>query len=566
MRKYVIVIITAILLLPSSLVFAVPTAEEQYRTDELQKKEKELRKKVEEPKPLPQIEEQPPAPTPAAAPSEKVLIKTIQVTGVTLVSEKDIRAITAPFENKELTIKEMYQVADRITDLYRRKSYITSRAYLPPQKIEIGILEIRVLEGVTGTTEVKGNRYFKSKLLLDKITLKKKDPFNYDTLRRDMSKINENPDVFSRAVLVPGKEPGQTDIVLEVKDQLPIHAGIGLDNYGSRYIDSYRYNFKASHNNLLGFGDSLNFQFQMGQKDRYYLENLNYLFPLSRDWKIGAAATLSKVKLGKEFEDTNVRGKTKVYSLFANNALIDKENFDLNLNFGFDYKDMVNSQQDAVTSHDRLRIIKAGFDTDITDKFGRTLFTYEFDAGIPNIMGGMGAKDVNASRPGAGGKFIKNTLNLFRLQNLPFSTNLLWKTQVQLSPYILPSAEQFQIGGIANVRGYGPAEATGDSGLATTFEWSLPVYPISKQVKVPFSKAKLYDALRFAVFYDLGTTILHRPGAGEQKNDTLRSAGFGVRFNLPEDFSIRIDLGWPLDRTPSDSDHLHTWLMASKNF
>ena len=83
-----------------------------------------------------------------------------------------------------------------------------------------------------------------------------------------------------------------------------------------------------------------------------------------------------------------MRGKTKVYSLFANNALIDQENLNLNLNFGFDYKDMVNSQLDAVTSHDRLRVAKLGFDLDMTDKFGRTLFTYEFDAGIPNIMGG----------------------------------------------------------------------------------------------------------------------------------------------------------------------------------
>lgn len=564
MRKYLI--IASILLLLPSLVFAQPTAEQQFRTDELQKKQGDLRKKVEEKKSVPQIKEEAPAPAIAPVSSEKVLVKTIQVTGVTLIPEKEIRAIIQPLENKELNIKDMNQVADRITDLYRRKSYITSRAYLPPQKIEIGILQIRVLEGVTGTTEVKGNRYFKSQLLLNRITLKKGDALNYDILRRDMSKINETADVFSRAVLVPGKEPGYTDIVLEVKDQLPLHAGFTWDNYGSRYIDSDRYNFKVNHNNLLGFGDSLNLQFQMGQQDRYYLENFNYLFPLSGGWKVGASATLSKVKLGQEFEDSNVRGKSKVYSLFANNALIDKENFNFNLNFGFDYKDMVNSQLDAVTSHDRLRVAKLGFDTDITDKFGRTLFTYEFDSGIPNIMGGMGATDTNASRPGAGGKFIKNTLNLLRLQNLPLYTNLLWKTQVQLSPYILPSAEQFQIGGIANVRGYGPAESVGDSGLATTLEWSLPVYPIPKQIKVPFSKANLYDALRLAIFYDLGNTHLRRPGAGERKNDTLRSVGCGVRFNLPEDFSIRVDLGWPLDRTPSDSDHLHTWVMVSKNF
>lgn len=203
-----------------------------------------------------------------------------------------------------------------------------------------------------------------------------------------MSKINANPDIFSRAVLAPGKEPGQTDILLEVKDHLPIHAGFTWDDYGSRYIGSQRYSLKVSDNNLLGFNDSLNLQFQMAQRDRYYLENISYLLPLSSKWKIGASANLSKVKLGKEFKDANVRGKSKIYSLFANNALIDKENFSLNLNMGFDYKDLVNSQLDTVTSHDRLRVAKLGFDLDLTDKFGRTLFTYEFDYGIPNIMEG----------------------------------------------------------------------------------------------------------------------------------------------------------------------------------
>jgi len=39
-----------------------------------------------------------------------------------------------------------------------------------------------------------------------------------------------------------------------------------------------------------------------------------------------------------------------------------------------------------------------------------------------------------------------------------------------------------------------------------------------------------------------------------------------VRFNLPEDFSVRLDLAWPLDKTPSDSDHLHTWIQVSLDF
>ena len=183
-------------------------------------------------------------------------------------------------------------------------------------------------------------------------------------------------------------------------------------------------------------------------------------------------------------------------------------------------------------------------------------------------MGGLkkASATTTSSRSGAGGDFTKNTFNLLRLQKLPFSSMLLWRNQLQLSPNILTATEQFQIGGIANVRGYPSAEAVGDSGFATTWEWFCPVYFIPKNIKVPFSKAKLYDSIRLAAFYDLATAHLRRPLVGEEKSKTLKSAGWGIRFNLPEDLSFRIDFAWPLDNLPSDGKHLHTLVQFSKSF
>jgi hemolysin activation/secretion protein len=161
-------------------------------------------------KEIPEIEEKKPEVAPPPIKEERIFIKKINVIGVTLLSQKEIEEIITPFENKELTLRQLQRIADLITDSYRQKGYITSRAYLPPQKIEEGILEIRVLEGITGDLEIKGNRYFKNSLFEKKITLKKGEPFNYNVLKRNLVEINEHPDRTARAVLVPGKEPGQT--------------------------------------------------------------------------------------------------------------------------------------------------------------------------------------------------------------------------------------------------------------------------------------------------------------------------------------------------------------------
>ena len=65
----------------------------------------------------------------------KVLITSIKVEGAQLLSEKEIQAIISPFEGKELSLTAMQKVADLITDAYRSKGYVTSRAYIPPQTV-----------------------------------------------------------------------------------------------------------------------------------------------------------------------------------------------------------------------------------------------------------------------------------------------------------------------------------------------------------------------------------------------------------------------------------------------
>jgi len=548
-----------------------PPAQEQAsgqeRSRELQEKEEKLRQQIQKERPKAKIEEQlPEEKAPAPAKGEKILIKKITVTGVTLLSEAEVRKITSAYENKELYLADMQKVAGLITDLYRKKGYITSRAYLPPQRVENNSLEIRVMEGLMGDVEVKGNKYFKTRIYKKYIILEKGKPFNYSELQKDLRLINQQEDRNAKAVITPGKEPGTTDVLLEVKDRLPIHAGFTYDNYASRYLRRNRYLTTLTHNNLLGFDDNLIFQYQLSDAEDYRLLALRYLYPLTDSTKVGFYWADSKVSLGKEYRNVMSRGKSKLFSLYVNQQLINEENLSVTWNAGFDYKDIFNFLMGLESSRDKMRVVKTSLDIDATDKFGRTILSPEFSFGIPDIMGGLKKHDSHSSRSGAGGKFTKTTISLLRLERMPFSSNLLWKNQIQLSPYILTAAEQFQLGGINNVRGYPPAEFVGDKGYSMTWEYSIPPYGLSKRFKVPFSKAKIYDAFRIVAFYDWANVRLARPGTGEAKNTTRRGYGCGFRINLPENFSLRADFAWPLDQIPSDGKHYHSYLEVKKEF
>jgi len=197
-----------------------------------------------------------------------VLIKKIEVQGYTLLTLEEIHVIVSPFEGKELSLDDMQKVADLITDEYRKRGYVTSRAYLPPQTIKDNTFIIRIIEGKLGQLEIKGNKYFKTSLLEKKIGLKSEGYFDYSALQKSLVYVNEHPDRKAKAILVPGSKAGETDVVIDVKERRPFHIGYQFDNWGSRYIQKFRHSLIVRHNNLLGFDDQMYFQLQASDSYR----------------------------------------------------------------------------------------------------------------------------------------------------------------------------------------------------------------------------------------------------------------------------------------------------------
>ncbi|MDP2940219.1 MAG: ShlB/FhaC/HecB family hemolysin secretion/activation protein [Candidatus Omnitrophota bacterium] len=499
---------------------------------------------------------------------EKVLIRKIIVENVTLIPQNEIQKITSSFEGQELSLTAMQKIADLITAEYRKRGYATSRAYIPPQTLKDATLILRVIEGRLGTYEIRGNRFFKTALLRKRLDLRPGGYFDYTALQRSLIYLNEHPDRKAKAVLVPGKEPGTTDIVIDVQDRLPVHIAFEYDNFGSRYIGKQSGAIVLEHNNLLGFDDKAYFKMQQSSEAYLRLRQGRYTFPINKTTDLGLYVLRSNLLLGKEFRILLSRGKTLVVGTFLNKILYSSDILDVRLNLGFDYKSIKNSLIGIQISDDELRILKTGLDFDFNDRWARNILTFEVDSGISNIFAGMDAKnDPEASRSGAGGRFTKFMANYYRLQPLPLDTNLLFKNSLQFTNNILVAAEQFQIGGPATVRGYAPAEFSGDQGLYSSVEWSLPLYLIPRKVKVPFTKSALYDSFRIVTFFDWATTRLNRTLAGEKKYRTLRGTGVGVRINPNEHFSVRVEIGYPLSAyRPTDKNTAHPWVEITVKF
>ncbi|MBF0511496.1 MAG: ShlB/FhaC/HecB family hemolysin secretion/activation protein [Candidatus Omnitrophica bacterium] len=534
----------------------------QERARQMQEEEKKLENEVKAKKKKVKIEEETLSTEPENPQAMKVLVKKIHVNGVFLFSNKEIESITNSYINQELTIKKIQEIANRITNLYRKKGYVISRAYIPAHKMANGVLEINVIEAKIGDIQIKGNRYHATRLISRDLTIQKGDDFNYKALKKDLDAMNVRPDRVVKAVLAPGKASGTSDVLFDVKDAQPFHVQIGYSNSLSRYLRSNIYDATFIDNSLLGQDDVMTFQYARGDNHNYYSYTANYLYPITRSLNMGIYGGSSKEHMAGEFGDLGARGKSRSWGAYGSQELYRDDNIDSHFNFGFDYMDVYNFLNGEVSSRDRLRVGKGGFDFSISDDWGRTLIMDEYDYGIPGIMGGTpdhpSATDTPTSRSGAGGQFVKDTLNLLRLQVLPLDSTLLWKNQFQFSTSTLTSTEQYQVGGPANNRGYGVSEAVGDEGYSMSWELSEPLYFLSKDVRVPFSQVRWYDALRVIEFYDWSNVHLNVVSGSEEKNKTLSSAGCGLKFNVLRNVSASYEVGWPFQRT-SDRKGVHHW-------
>ncbi|NCR44434.1 MAG: ShlB/FhaC/HecB family hemolysin secretion/activation protein [Microcystis aeruginosa SX13-01] len=123
----------------------------------------------EERKPVITPTETQPSP-PLETPDVTISVRQIEVVGSTIFTPKDWNPIIEPLAGKTVTLAQLQEAADQITQLYVENGYITSRAVLGEQEIVDGVVQIQVIEGRLSEIKIEGaprlDNYVRSRLEL----------------------------------------------------------------------------------------------------------------------------------------------------------------------------------------------------------------------------------------------------------------------------------------------------------------------------------------------------------------------------------------------------------------
>jgi len=525
---------------------------EQLRQSEEQKKKQE---QLLQPPAAPPIEKPPPPPAPPGG-EATLQVSRIEFSGHTVFKTKELETLVAPVLGKVLTLRELNEVVSKVSDYYVAHGYILAQAYLPPQEIREGVVQVAILEGEIGAIQVTGNKRYSSETILNAMEpVKKRHVLHEATLETALNELNDYPGLKVQAALKPGARRGVTDLELTARERIPYTLALNIDNYGSRLTGPWRYGTTIGIGNLTGLGDNLTLQ-GLKSNTRLFYTNIGYLIPITHaGTKFGLNWSHSENIIGEEFGFQRATGRADIVSADIYQTITKTSAFALTLNGGFDFKTIRNIILGSLQSKDELRVFRVGLRGDSKDRFmGRNFFGVTVHQGV-DFWGGAAQNAPGTSfqiAPGQGGgpgTWTKVIPDLARYQSLalPFVQNLpvlptifndsylILRATGQLASDRLLSPERFSIGGYYTVRGYPVSEKLGDHGYAATAEL---VVPIPSSAKIPFSNFAWKQVVQVAAFVDHGAVFVSPvtlpPGQTDPNpQEYLTGAGVGLRIGLP---------------------------------
>lgn len=487
------------------------------------------------PRPAPEIRiEQRAVPPPAGAAQEKIVVRSLRVTGSQVYPESELLAVAGFVPGSQLSLADLQAMASRITEHYRRNGYFVAQAFLPAQTIMDNAVTIAVSEGRIGKVDLRNKSNLSDRVAL--ATLRGVDSGDVITapeIESRLLQLSDLPGVNVRSTLVPGASVGTSDLIVEVDPGRRVTGSIDADNAGNRYTGENRIGATVNLNNPLGLGDVLSLRALTSGSGLQY-GRLSYQLQVGRG-TVGVAYSHLDYELGKEFAPLRANGTAEIASVFGRYPVLRSRDDNVYLQLAFDAKSFADRIDSIPSVTDRkVRVLMASVYGDHRDGFGGggvNSYFLTWSAGDLDIET-PAARAADATTARTQGHYNKLSFNAMRLQRMgsgPFS--LYGAINGQLASKNLDVSEKMGLGGMNGVRAYPEGEAYADQGYLVTLEARLDL---------PGLLQKVPGQVQLVAFVDAGSvTINKNPWAPGDNRRTLSGAGVGVNWADPGNFLVR---------------------------
>jgi hemolysin activation/secretion protein len=470
---------------------------------------------------------------------EAIAIKKINITGSTIFSEKDFAKITEPYINKSVTLTELFQLRSEITKFYVDKGYITTGAFIPPQKLIDGVVEVRVIEGELEEIKVTGASRLNPNYVRSRLALATRKPLNREKLLEALQVLQLNPLIKNlSAELAAGTRQGSSTLEVTIKEAKTFNAQISLDNSRSPSVGSFRRQVQLSQSNLLGFGDSVSAGYTNTDGSNSY--DLNYAVPINpRNGTFAVSyGTSDNNVIEKPFNRLDIESNSRYYEFTLRQPIIQKPNRELAVGMALTNRESQASllkgevpfPGEGADERGRTSVTALRLFQEWTQRNSKQVFAMrsQFSIGLDALN-----STINNKSPDSNFYAWRGQAQWVRL--LAPDTLLFVRGDLQFTDRPLVALEQFGLGGQSSVRGYRQDALLTDNGFLASTEVRLPI----------FRDKRSQTLLQVVPFIDVGT-VWNRSNRVKLETNTLLSTGLGLRLQLGNQLNAQFDWGIPL--------------------
>jgi hemolysin activation/secretion protein len=476
------------------------------------------------------------------------------------------------------TIGQLQEAANQVTRIYRLGGYILAQAYIPQQEVNNGVVTVEVIIGTIGKISADTQSLYSEKTIIKAFSERSGTELQQQVVEGALLRVDDLPGLEAFGVFKPGKNVGEADLVIKVKEESAVDYFVFADNHGAESTGRERVLGNILFNNLTGNGDQLSLVAlqSINPSDSLY-GAISYQIPITARSTLGASFSTNEYdaqnNLDEIFEILEISGDTKIASIFMNFSMIRSRTF----NF-YNYIELSKKYAELESTvlplegEDNLTTVKYKLGFDSRDSLlggGLNRGSIALDIGLDDFLGSMDSDgDGNSIRfPSdsgdlAGGDFTKIFIDFSRSQAISRNNSLLFRFQGQYSDDLLTSLEQFSIGGPNSVRAYPVSEYIRDRAIFSSLEWIINAPGFANAQA--FADRTWGEMLHVSFFVDYAKGRLNDVDSSTVE---LSGAGVGLEFSLENTFFIRVDAASPLgDEDASNGDDPQYWLSAGYQF
>lgn len=245
----------------SANLFAEDIATKASREHEqrLQEEQQRLQEKIRNERPASDVFLQQPvvdSNQPVLADTACTNVSLIAVQGVAVLDMELVDGVTKPYLNRCLNLSAINQLIKEISDLYLSRGYITTRAFIQPQRLKQGTLDVLVIEGKLEKLSSADDN-LSSRQMGWAFPVEEGKILNLRNLEQGIEQLNRLQQNHAELNIKPGAETGDSLVDITNTKGSALHGSASLDNSGSEATGKNLAGLSLSWDNPLHLNDNL---------------------------------------------------------------------------------------------------------------------------------------------------------------------------------------------------------------------------------------------------------------------------------------------------------------------